>query len=99
MSGDESADDADVGLEDGGVDVDVEVVEIVDHHLRHATELAVVSHHHQRVQSVDQGQLRIRVGGGGVRAGKNSDETTPKKTCFAIHLKTFKNLLKTRVMF
>ena len=58
MRGNEPADDADVGFEDGGVDVDVEVVQIVDDHVRHSPKFRVVAHHDQRVQGVDQSQLK-----------------------------------------
>ena len=57
MCGNETTDDANVGLEDGSVDVDVKVVQIVDDHIRDATKFRVIPHHDQRVKGVDQRQL------------------------------------------
>ena len=39
MCRNESANNANVGLENGSVDVDIEIVEIVDNHIGNATEL------------------------------------------------------------
>ena len=52
---DEAADDPDVGLEDGDGDVAVEA-DSVDDEANGALELLHISHHHQGVQGVDQGQ-------------------------------------------
>ena len=61
MGGNEAPNDANVGLKDGGVDVDVKIVQIVNNHFCHSSEFRVIAHHDQRVESVDESQLQGRL--------------------------------------